>query len=858
MRSLRVTASALTLALFITLSASVSAQVTKRASNTDINTHQFQPQGMSIPAPSTSSAKPTTINPSALQQMNALLLDKKQRTPAQAKISSRVLYTSRMLQGLPAAIGVQYLRTGLELDDHNNLYLDITARVTDGLLRKLRSMGVRIIRSNPSYRTIRAFVPPAEVEAIAGLPEVIFIQPRQQATTTQQATSRPSTAGSGPPVQQHVSPGFAERAATVREKLSHILTSGKFSRRITNGTGQGSVTSEGDATHRAADARGTFGISGAGINIGVLSDGVSSLAASQALGDLGPVTVLPGQTGSGDEGTAMLEIIHDLAPDASLFFATAFSGIDSFAQNIRDLRTAGCDIIVDDVFYYVETPFQDGQAPSIVSDTNGGVVIQAVNDVTADGALYFSSAGNQGNLDDDFSGTFEGDFIDGGPNPLLPGGTVTMFGTDPFDTIAFDTSYIFLFWADPLGGSANDYDLFVLDPTGTTVVDASTEIQDGSQDPVEAVFPEPTGYLIVVFKVTGAQDRFFHLDTFGGSLLWATAGQTHGHSSAADAYSVAATPAFMAIAPGYPTGPYPDPFNSSNVVEPYSSDGPRQIFFEADGTPITPGDFSSTGGLIRQKPDVTAADGVSVTGVGGFPSPFYGTSAAAPHAAAIAGLVKSAKAGITNAEINTALASTAVDIEASGVDRDSGAGIVMAFEAVQSLGISGSANPTLGDITATENPGNGDGAIDAGEGARLMIELKNTAGVVDATNITATLTTTTPGITITQPATSSYPDLAAGTGAATNITPFTFTVLSDAPCGLTADFTLNVTYTGGPSPRVLTFSVPTGPLPVSISTTLDITPPTPVPGITTATGLQTGRIFRDGNPSVCGTPKAFP
>src|SRR5204863_3680086 len=135
----------------------------------------------------------------------------------------------------------------------------------------------------------------------------------------------------------------------------------------------------GDTTHRANSARGAFGITGAGVKIGVLSDGVTNLAASQAAGDLGPVTVLSGQTGSGDEGTAMLEIIHDLAPGAQLYFATAFTSLSSFAQNIRDLRTAGCDIIVDDVFYYVESPFQDGQTSNIVSNTNGGVVTQAVN-----------------------------------------------------------------------------------------------------------------------------------------------------------------------------------------------------------------------------------------------------------------------------------------------------------------------------------------------------------------------------------------------------------------------------------------------------------------------------------------------
>ena len=149
------------------------------------------------------------------------------------------------------------------------------------------------------------------------------------------------------------------------------------------GTGVGSVNSQADITHRTAVFRGLTGVIGAGVKIGVLSDGVAHLAAAQASGDLGAVTVLPGQAGSGDEGTAMLELIHDIAPGAQLYFATAFTSITSFAQNIRDLRTAGCDIIVDDVGYFVESPFQDGQAPSVVSPTNGGVVTQAVKDVAA-------------------------------------------------------------------------------------------------------------------------------------------------------------------------------------------------------------------------------------------------------------------------------------------------------------------------------------------------------------------------------------------------------------------------------------------------------------------------------------------
>src|SRR5262245_52708964 len=164
----------------------------------------------------------------------------------------------------------------------------------------------------------------------------------------------------------------------------------------------------------------------------------------------------------------MLEIIHDVAPGAQLFFATAVNGMTSFAQNIRDLRAAGCDIILDDVLYFTETPFQDGQAPGVVSNTNGGVVIQAVNDVTASGALYFSMVGYAGNLNDGTSGVWEGDFVDGGPTGApLPAGSLHNFGGQNFNllTVAVGNP-ITLYWSDPLGGSSNDYDLFLLNAGG--------------------------------------------------------------------------------------------------------------------------------------------------------------------------------------------------------------------------------------------------------------------------------------------------------------------------------------------------------------------------------------------------------
>jgi hypothetical protein len=98
--------------------------------------------------------------------------------------------------------------------------------------------------------------------------------------------------------------------------------------------------------------------------------------------------------------------------------------------------------------------------------------------------------------------------------------------------------------------------------------------------------------------------------------------------------------------------------------------GPRKIFYNPDGTPITPGNvlFATNGGITLLKPDVTAADGVFAKTPGFLP--FFGTSAA---------LVKSANPALTNGQIYTILTTTALDTMTPGADRNSGHGIVMAL-----------------------------------------------------------------------------------------------------------------------------------------------------------------------------------
>ncbi len=642
------------------------------------------------------------LSAAARQQIATLLADKSARTPAQRKLDSNLLWKIKQLRREPiATTAVASLRTDVALDIGGQTTVDITADVSNTLLDQIRALGGTIESTFAQYHSIRAQIPPLQAERLAALTSVIFIQPAQQAITMRMPVPAPD---------------LAARAAQVRAVQVRADLVGWAGRAPLQ---QGSITnainiSEGDQAHRANLARTTFGVSGTGMKVGVLSDGVNSLASLQGSGDLPSVTVLPGQAGNGNEGSAMLEIVHDLVPNAQLYFATALGGVATFANNIKALRNAGCDVIIDDVGYFTETPFHEGQLPNIVSPNNGALIMQAVNDVTADGALYFSAAANSGNQNDGQSGTWEGDFADGGAVSGVVGSTEGGQGIlhdfEPSGAVSsFDTvtgsggSNAALFWSDPLGASTNDYDIFVLNAAGTSIIASSTNNQNGTQDPIEiASGAIAVGARIVVVKYSG-QPRFLHVATNRGRLAFSTAGETHGHSAAISpyAFSVAATPAknaFSGIA-GSPAGPFPNAFNSSNQVERFSSDGLRQYFYAADGSAITPGNLLASGGTIIQKPDLTAADGVS-TAAPGF-NPFYGTSAAAPHAGAIAALVKSVNLAFSQSQIRSFLVSSAIDIEAAGVDRDSGAGILDAFAAVQ-LAVN-AATPTN---TPTDTPTN--------------------------------------------------------------------------------------------------------------------------------------------------------
>ncbi len=547
-------------------------------------------------------------------QIAALQNEKASRSAVQRKVCARLLHAARMRRGLAIAPGVPSLRTGVDVAPDGTTLVDLQLDLSPGVLARIEALGGEVLSAHPRHRAARTRVPIALLETLAALPAVQSIRPADLAIT-------------------------------------HKID-----------------TSEGDVAHGADLLRASLGVDASGIAVGVLSDGVDSLASLQASGDLPAVTVLPGQGGSGTEGTAMLEIVHDLAPGADLLFATAFGGQASFADNILALRDAGADVIVDDVAYFAEAVFQDDG------------IAAAADEVAADGRLYFSSAGNSGNLNDATAGVWEGDYAFSGVT--LNGSELHDFGGAQFaNQVSLDTPFVFnLHWSDAQGASASDYDLYLADPTLSFLVASSTDFQNGNDDPYEQIdsrFFDDTNHYLLVVRFSGSE-RYLHLNSNRGRLAIATVGQTAGHSAARGALSVAAVDVADAGGPG-------GRFDGTEAVETFSSDGPRRVFYQADGTPITPGDFSSSGGELRQKPDLTAADGVS-TATPGF-GRFLGTSAAAPHAAAIAALLLELAAGhaLGADAVREALLDTALDIEAPGIDRDSGTGIVDAPAAAAAL-----------------------------------------------------------------------------------------------------------------------------------------------------------------------------
>jgi hypothetical protein len=562
-------------------------------------------------------------------------------------------------------------------------------------------------------------------------------------------------------------------------------------------TRTGAVTSQGDYAQNSDLVRSANSLSGAGITVGVLSDsydcypvyaanGVNAnglngyanngfnttAAGDMATGDL-PASVnvieeatcmnygAPIQLPFGDEGRAIMQIVHDVAPGAGLAFYTAENSEADFASGITKLANAGAKVIIDDVGYFDEPFFQDG------------LVAQAVNTVEAGGVAYFSSAGNNGVLAyDNNAPSFTTPGTGQNANELLlnfnqqPGGAVSTvlpvsipaLIPGEFVPIVVEWDQPYITGAPDSGGATNQIDLCVQGPSGDIINNllpngnlgsaTCTGLNALNSDPVQVMLvynpanaagnskaetinivvglassssANKPGRIKVVVEDDGAGSQITQFATNSGTL--------QGHPSAVGAAAVGAVFFPNTISCGATTP----------TLEPFSSAGGDPILFDQTGKLLATPE-------IRQKPDFVSPDGGNDTFLGftiggttgitdpstvpqcannaNFPN-FFGTSAAAPHAASIAVLMLQADPSLTPTQIysilqqSTAPMGVAPNPTAGTYNFASGYGFVLADQAAQKVPAIIPAAPTL-SLAST--------SIVAGSSTTLTWSSVNTTG----------------------------------------------------------------------------------------------------------------------------------
>lgn len=442
----------------------------------------------------------------------------------------------------------------------------------------------------------------------------------------------------------------------------------------------GAVTSQGDNVLNTDTARSSYGVEGSGIRIGIISDSFNAFAQSDIGVDSGelpgagnpngystPVQVIKDQLGGGyasDEGRAMAEIVHDIAPGAEIYFHSAFNNGygNTPDQTIADAITALSaavgpgGIIVDDVGILTAPRFQDGAAA------------QAVNAAKASGIAYFSAAGN--NADHATRGSVASGV-----------GSRVNWGSDETLEVYFDGGLgrFTVHWDDPyqtVSGPAtvSDYAIVFTDVAGNSEL---LTIDRESTDAFEFAYVSGgAGYYGIQVECVANCDgnELVQLSMFNSFTITdsddTNSPTVFGHAAAEGAIAVAAQR-------------YDDLYS----VEWFSSLGGTEIRFDADGNPVT---------VYRDSLAFTAPQGTNNSFFGSdyagdpdsYPN-FFGTSASAPHAAALAALVMEYAVGLGSAlsvdQLYDVLLNGTVDIDAPGYDAWSGFGRLDALEAFSYL-----------------------------------------------------------------------------------------------------------------------------------------------------------------------------
>jgi hypothetical protein len=389
------------------------------------------------------------------------------------------------------------------------------------------------------------------------------------------------------------------------------------------------VTGQGVAITGAADMQ-TLGNSAAGIKIGVIDLGFASLSTSQASGDLpptGPNLSITDYTGTGtggtNHGTNVAEIVHDMAPGASLYLAKIANEVQ-LGQALDDMAAVGVKVINHSVAWY-GAAFYDGT----------GSICDIANSADTQGAQWINAMGNSRLKH------FLGTFADSNADLRHEFATGQDYNT--INLTAGSAVSLILNWnAYPI--TTIDYDLYLYNgppDSGGVVVASSLNRQSGNRStyypyPYEALDYTPTSsgtFYIVVKKVNSSQANLpLTLFSTGPDLVTRT--------------------------------------TASSILQP--ADCAKVIGVGAVDLNDNAGSFSSEGPTTdgRPKPEIAAPNGVQTS----LSSAFWGTSAASPHATGAAALLLAASPGMTPAQLRAALPAAVKDVSTAGFDYRTGSG----------------------------------------------------------------------------------------------------------------------------------------------------------------------------------------
>ena len=398
----------------------------------------------------------------------------------------------------------------------------------------------------------------------------------------------------------------------------------------------------------------------------MLSDSFNDLggaAADEASGALPAASLIDVikdlASGGTDEGRAMMQIIHDIAPGASLAFYTAFDSEQDFANGILALAAAGCKVIVDDVSYFDEPFFQNG------------VVAQAIQTVEAEGVTYVTAAGNDASngyqaVWNPISGTFGGHIFSDAES--FGGGLVQQVSINTEGT--GDAFPLLVEWNQAYGtvsSSTADLELVVFNSNGQIVGTATNATSGEPTNPwLEYNFTQSGTYYIAIENLNSNTNPGLIKEVAEGdgvpfTVVGSNAGTVYGHAMTpgaitAGAVSAADTPAF-----GFNT-PFSESFSSSGAG--------TELLFANNGTALSAPDTLSPVA-------VSGIDDIHTT-VSDL-SDFYGTSAAAASLAGVAALILAADPFLTAAQVEQIMESSSLPMANSAV---SGAGLVQVDLAV--------------------------------------------------------------------------------------------------------------------------------------------------------------------------------